>query len=257
MTSLRSHKPGFTLIELLVVVAIIALLVAILLPSLRSAREQGKRAVCLSNMRQIMTAATIYADENRDLFPISAGANQEGGWIRRVLPYSSKALVYRCPSDRSEDWFRETDSAAEKLVNDRLTSYVLSIYISPEVKPPPGAPDPTPRYGYFRRDRVRRPSETIHFGETRETRGTEKFADHVHADDWLPDLLTGAPVSSPEQELALGRHSGVENYAFSDGHADALPVRRTFELDPDTLETKLNLWDPDFRSRQRKVALGS
>lgn len=57
-------KNGFTLIELLVVVAIIALLISILLPSLSSAREQGKKAVCLSNLRGIGLATNQYANED-------------------------------------------------------------------------------------------------------------------------------------------------------------------------------------------------
>jgi len=57
---------GFTLIELLVVIAIIAVLMAILMPALNRVREQGKRAVCLSNLRQLTTAWIIYADENDD-----------------------------------------------------------------------------------------------------------------------------------------------------------------------------------------------
>ncbi len=61
----RSSRPrGFTLIELLVVVAIIALLLSILLPSLAGARAQGKRAVCLSNLSGIGKAIWQYAGED-------------------------------------------------------------------------------------------------------------------------------------------------------------------------------------------------
>jgi len=56
-------RKGFTLIELLVVIAVIALLMAILIPVLRSARELGRRAVCLSNLRQLTLAWLAYAAE--------------------------------------------------------------------------------------------------------------------------------------------------------------------------------------------------
>jgi prepilin-type N-terminal cleavage/methylation domain-containing protein len=55
---------AFTLIELLVVIAIIALLLAIFLPALQSAREQGQRAACLGNLRHLTLAWTQYADEH-------------------------------------------------------------------------------------------------------------------------------------------------------------------------------------------------
>ena len=58
------NPKAFTLIELLVVIAIIALLLALLFPVLRSAREQGQRAVCLSNLRQLTLAWLAYANEH-------------------------------------------------------------------------------------------------------------------------------------------------------------------------------------------------
>ena len=59
-------QKAFTLIELLVVIAIIAVLMAILFPALNRAREQGRRAVCLSNLKQLTLAWIMYADENDD-----------------------------------------------------------------------------------------------------------------------------------------------------------------------------------------------
>lgn len=61
----------FTLIELLIVIAIIALLLTLLLPSLSKAREHGRKAVCLSNLKQIYTASQLYAKNNNYWAPAS------------------------------------------------------------------------------------------------------------------------------------------------------------------------------------------
>lgn len=74
---LRISRPrGFTLIELLVVVAIIALLISILLPALKGARDQGKQLLCLTHLRSIGQASTFYAGEYQDW--VIANESQEG-----------------------------------------------------------------------------------------------------------------------------------------------------------------------------------
>ncbi|UCF05380.1 MAG: prepilin-type N-terminal cleavage/methylation domain-containing protein, partial [bacterium] len=65
----RPDRPGFTLIELLTVISIIALLLAILLPTLFSIKERGRRAVCLSNVRQFIVGIHIYAGDNDTRLP--------------------------------------------------------------------------------------------------------------------------------------------------------------------------------------------
>lgn len=69
----RALKSGFTLIELLVVISIIALLIAILLPSLARARELANRAVCSANERSILQSMIIYAQSDNNYFPSVVG----------------------------------------------------------------------------------------------------------------------------------------------------------------------------------------
>lgn len=69
----------FTLIELLIVVAIIAILAALLLPALHSAREKGKAIACSSNLKQIGSAAAMYrADFNDEAAPFSSNNGSIG-----------------------------------------------------------------------------------------------------------------------------------------------------------------------------------
>src|SRR5688572_14076213 len=74
---MRAHrKHGFTLVELLVVIGIIAVLIAILLPALRKARQAAVTAACLSNLRQIGMAFHIYANDSKGWLP-SPGPNRD------------------------------------------------------------------------------------------------------------------------------------------------------------------------------------
>ena len=65
----KRHSKAFTLIELLVVIAIIAILAALLLPALATARERGYRAACMSNLHQQGFALLIYTGDNGNLLP--------------------------------------------------------------------------------------------------------------------------------------------------------------------------------------------
>jgi prepilin-type N-terminal cleavage/methylation domain-containing protein/prepilin-type processing-associated H-X9-DG protein len=66
---MKSHKRGFTLVELLVVVAIIAVLIALLMPALGRAKEQSKTTVCLNNLRAVLTSMQSYASEYDGVIP--------------------------------------------------------------------------------------------------------------------------------------------------------------------------------------------
>jgi len=99
---------GFTLIELLVVIAIIAILAAILLPTLARAKYQGQRTYCINNIRQQCLAQTMYAGDNRQNFPMHAdgspdyqrtGAEPTGQSIVDLMlkGYVANAWVTICP----------------------------------------------------------------------------------------------------------------------------------------------------------------
>ena len=99
----HKHKIGFTLIELLIVIAIIAVLMGILLPSLNRAREQAKKIACLSNMRQMGIASQTYLiDSNYNLPPSSCHMTDPNDyWLRILAKYTRESLLFNCPSDRA------------------------------------------------------------------------------------------------------------------------------------------------------------
>ena len=116
-TEENMKRKGFTLIELLVVVAIIAILAAMLLPALSRARENARRAKCISNLKQITLACLMYVNDNGEYFPpydalVTGGSTV--GWQVILLPYlysgvpvtsasqtnlvNGKYPVFYCPS---------------------------------------------------------------------------------------------------------------------------------------------------------------
>ena len=107
----RQVKQGFTLIELLVVIAIIAILAAMLLPALTQARERGKSAKCIANLKSLGAGVLNYCDTYNDHMPIDSGYAEGSFWqiafcrlklIDVKEPTSGSPIpfgIYHCPSE--------------------------------------------------------------------------------------------------------------------------------------------------------------
>lgn len=100
-------RKGFTLIELLVVIAIIAILAAILFPVFARARENARRASCMSNLKQIGLAVIQYTQDYDERLPASydgtATYNIYNMWMGKLEPYMKSPQILFCPSDKALD----------------------------------------------------------------------------------------------------------------------------------------------------------
>ena len=154
------QKGGFTLIELLVVIAIIAILAALLLPSLSSARQTGWQAACLNNHRQLNLAVREFAGDHHDRFPYASAWRNEPSarwaWVADSMSGSSawstwaqtdRALfwsplkpytgmrIFKCPGDRSTvKWTGRWEAVDEDKGGNvqqqlRPRSYSMNIFV--------------------------------------------------------------------------------------------------------------------------------
>ena len=106
-------RRAFTLVELLVVISIIALLVSILLPSLKKARDQAKDTLCKANLHQLGLAVQYYVQDSQDHLPWIPGVPIGGGspyhkapfkqyrHILQLWPYLKDLKIYDCPKAKS------------------------------------------------------------------------------------------------------------------------------------------------------------
>lgn len=223
---MRAHR-AFTLIELLVVVAILALLVSILMPTLSKARELARTAKCLTNMRNMEVAHWMYLSEYNGRL-IQAGlahggahAREDVAWINTLEEFYGAELMVRCPDDRSPHWpgGRPVPPSTDQ---HRRCSYGINEFTDPDLCPWGGP--------YEMLSDIRHPAGTVHFVEMAE-QGSYAGADHPHIGLWVGNVLAKAAA-----QLEINQHGGADwswqgraNYGFLDGHAETLMFEDVFQ----------------------------
>jgi prepilin-type N-terminal cleavage/methylation domain-containing protein len=170
------RQRGFTLLELLVVIAIMALLMVLVMPSLRQAREQARSVVCLSHLGQVGQAATMYMADFNDALPIGTAqttslflsdsgnlvtnslttchwGGRRAAWQHGPIPENEirpltryvypggtldvPAPLFECPSDRPTEW-SDSVLSGERIFEVCGNSYYLNMYGTvPSQKPQP------------------------------------------------------------------------------------------------------------------------
>ncbi len=245
-TGRGSRAGAFTLIELLVVVAIVALLISILLPTLKAAKDKARFVKCASHLRAQISATRLYADENRDYLPFSNWILWQGhrevplpGWLythrsrnfdrklqRRLAgkdkallwPYLKDDQLYRCPKHVIDPQYPNAGRYSWM-----LTSYLMN-----------GAVNAFPwTYAdarFYRIERFR--NDAVIFWEPPWLEAIEG----VDFDE--TGLNTWNDGSSYPTEWFTQRHGGASTVAHIDGHCDTYDVakwRKQIEFGPSPL----------------------
>jgi prepilin-type N-terminal cleavage/methylation domain-containing protein/prepilin-type processing-associated H-X9-DG protein len=199
---------GFTLIELLVTIAIIAILASILFPVFARARENARRASCMSNMKQLALSTLMYVQDYDSALPIDqayAGVSV----FETLMPYIKNSQVRFCPSAPSYTGASIAGSYAQQYGFPMYSDSVATGYAvtAAQVGQSSGAGTPKP----VLLDSIPHPSRTCMLGETVYLSTTN--TNYVNKGWGFPYFYVKSG-----SDLIEDRHLGGSNYAYLDGH---------------------------------------
>jgi prepilin-type N-terminal cleavage/methylation domain-containing protein/prepilin-type processing-associated H-X9-DG protein len=197
-----SLSRAFTLIELLVVIAIIAILAAMLLPALASAKQRAWTIACNSNLHQISLGMTMFADDNRGHYPESGGYipwntvnpdDPNNGWMQQIFSYVQNTNVYHCPSNKL---LPANEQSAFNYFNGARAAFVAAGYQRAAVD----------------EKRIKSPSTFVTAGDTLDFEPAD-----ADKDDYSQNCVGGPGNGIPWEEWQA--HSKGQNILFADGHS--------------------------------------
>ena len=230
----RRVKQGcFTLIELLVVIAIIAILAAILLPALNSARERGRAASCINNQKQLALACRSYVDNSDDFWMYTEKSEQKHslhGWATKLRkgnyvpstkgPGNTDRVSLYCPSANYSDYF---DTLAEDNQPPYMLNSLLPVYhggcgglISYNASKPW-------EYGSkgIKDNIINNHSDFIILA-CKKYRADYNKSENSFWEASQFSLKSRDDAGTGKHKMNTDVHNGAANYAFADGHVAAI-----------------------------------
>jgi prepilin-type N-terminal cleavage/methylation domain-containing protein/prepilin-type processing-associated H-X9-DG protein len=232
-----SREAGFTLIELLVVIAIIAILAAMLLPALASAKSKAQRISCMNNLKQMILYTQMYTDDNNDLFPTCLGT-ANGNWdVTDENTYWWGTFICGGNTNYSKSFHDPAINAAitengvtwSWAFNFNLVGYGYNSFF---LSCTPNVPQPITvssykfnSYANFKRSAILHPTDCLVFGDKQPK--PPSASPTASGSLWWPHASMIAPSATKAYEgIDTIRHNGgkfpgIGNVGFSDGHAES------------------------------------